>query len=118
MSDTPQDTPHAAMAEGLRDLADFLDANPAAPLPLGVTASRHMDAGEFDAATEALGLDIVDKDSAFWRAMVTFGPVTYWLQTDGLGARRRELDEREKALDEREAAVSPVHVTGDGEIPL
>lgn len=92
----------AKSIQSIRDFADFLEANPEAPLPQGGYFIQHYpDAAEFDAAAVAMGdAKVEPSGNGFEVATRRFGPVTYKIQTDG------RKDQRERLLAAREARVA------------
>ncbi|WP_405394673.1 hypothetical protein [Microbispora hainanensis] len=91
------DDHRAALIAGLRALADFLDANPAVPVPYSVNVlhfpHRATDAemcAEVDRIAELLGAPI-NQEFGHYGASVRFGPVEYKAVAI-LAARRAEYE--------------------------
>lgn len=105
--------PRAAFITGLRELADFLDENPEAPLPLGSLSRHFEDADEFGAAAAAIGAPIGPSyaGSDFDHCQRRFGPVVYGVQTNGRREQQIRLREQAIAAREAELGLSPVEVT-------
>lgn len=90
MRTTPDPDDRAALIAGLRGLADFLEANPAVPVPpawtsaacISVLPPHDVDDDErrafVDAFAAALGVEAADKDgSGHYKATRKFGPIEY-----------------------------------------
>lgn len=93
----------ATFVHGLRDLADFLDLNPAAPLPSGPFVKHFNDADDFDAAVPTIGEKVTTTGGGYEHCDRRFGPLTYGVQTNGRAEQR--LRRREVAIAAREAEL-------------
>ena len=91
--------PPMSVADGLRALADFLDAHPDAPEPLYPSLGRQCDYDEYTIAFDDLGLtDTTQATSSHNVAVRKFGPVEYRIQR----GKAHDFAERELRIAERE----------------
>ncbi|MFF3451541.1 hypothetical protein ACFYXJ_30865 [Streptomyces sp. NPDC002667] len=74
----------AAFIAGLRELADFLTANPAVLAPSHPSFGVIVDASDADSRREGtehaaapLGLQVEDLGEGYYGARLSFGPITY-----------------------------------------
>ncbi|TLP66439.1 hypothetical protein [Microbispora triticiradicis] len=100
------DDHRSALTTGLRALADFLDANPAVPIPYSVNVlhfpPRATDAeicADVDHIAELLGISIDprERESGHYAASVRFGPVEY--RAVAILAARRAQYEAERSYE-------------------
>lgn len=96
--DTKQDE-RQAYIDGLRALADFLEATPDAPTANSTIGLHINDAGEYDAAAAALDGNVW-QNGDYEHCDRKFGPITYGFQTNGRAAW--EIKQRESRVAERE----------------
>ncbi|MEU1736076.1 hypothetical protein [Streptosporangium sp. NPDC020145] len=81
----PTTDPRAALIDGLRDLAAFLETTPGVPAPFSVTVHHFPDGtdteirAEIDGIAELLGTDVDPGDRGYghYRTGLAFGPVQY-----------------------------------------
>ncbi|WP_432928174.1 hypothetical protein ACQPZZ_01405 [Microbispora sp. CA-135349] len=100
------DDHRSALIAGLRALADFLDANPAVPVPYSVNVlhfpHRAPDAemcAEVDHIAELLGtsIDPREREAGHYAASICFGPVEY--RAVAILAARRAQYEAERSYE-------------------
>lgn len=108
---TPDQDRRDEIIGGLRDLADFL-VSTHVPLPLVPELGVHItDRDEYDALVALYGFEGEEcNGSSYDVARLSFGPVSYYVQTRSdparkLAERERKVAEREAALRDREAAL-------------
>lgn len=72
--------PHMAFIDGLRELADFIERTPGAPIPLMPTLRLQVDHGEYDAVIAVIGAQTSDRTGGYDVAERSFGPIRYGVQ--------------------------------------
>jgi hypothetical protein len=91
-------------ADGLRAVANFIEATPGAPLPPAQFVQHYSDADEFDVATAAI--DVTARPASWARgyeiATREFGRITYGAQMEGATRKAQQIRRREEAIAARE----------------